>query len=97
MLFGGILALKKPCVPVLLADGILCICARLYAGYLNQHRGAIFSEFTVFLENSFDVENAGFSFGFWAAVLCTDIALIGCIFGLIGRKKQETAQQTEGE
>ena len=97
MLFGGILALKKPCVPVLLADGILCICARLYAGYLNQHRGAIFSEFTVFLENSFDVEKADFSFGFWAAVLCTDIALIGCIFGLIGWKKQEPDQQTEGE
>lgn len=44
MLIGGILALKKPCVPVLIADGVLCICAYCYAGYLYRHSGAIFSE-----------------------------------------------------
>lgn len=97
MLFGGILALKKPCVPVLLADGILCICAYCYAGYLYRNSGAIFSELSGVIGNVFPLNRAVFSIGFWAAALCTVIALIGCIFGLIGRKKQETAQPTEGE
>ena len=97
MLFGGILALKKPCVPVLLADGILCICAYCYAGYLYRNSGAIFSELSGVIGNVFPLNRAVFSIGFWAAALCTVIALIGCICGLIGRKKQETAQPTEGE
>lgn len=97
MLIGGILALKKPCVPVLIADGILCICAYCYAGYLYRNSGAIFSELSGVIGNVFPLNRAVFSIGFWAAALCTVIALIGCICGLIGRKKQETDQPTEGE
>lgn len=97
MLIGGILTLKKPCVPVLLADGILCICARLYAGYLYQHNGAIFSELSGVIGNVFPLNRAGFSIGFCAAALFADIALIGCICGLIGRKTRVQDHQTEGE
>ncbi len=52
----------------------------------------------IFREKIFGLfKSIQFSFGFWAAVLCIVIALIGCICSLIGWKKQEPDQPTEGE
>ena len=93
LLIAGVLVIWRPNLLTLTADGLICAGSLGVSGMLFLDQGAIYSELSV----CFNMYDIWFSYGYWIVAVCTGIALICCLRGVLSRSEAASAGPEKGE